>query len=102
MKIGDLSRRPDRVVKMQRMNIEDRRRINRPMPTGENEAKDDMIHTLLKEGLKSVTPIAVTTLVAGTSETDIPGREAHPQADSDGLNAKLKTLNEGKNATQRE
>ena len=86
---------------MWRMNISDQWTINRTTHTGENEAKDDVVRVRLREGLKSVTIIAVTTLVTGTSEIDMPGREAHLQADSDGLNAKLKTPNEGKNATQR-
>lgn len=103
MKIGNPSQRPDKATKMKRKTIGEMQRISITTPTGEREARDDaVIHVLLRVDPKIVTTIIAITTVTDTTETDIPAREARPPADSDGQNAKLKKLNEGKNVMQRE
>lgn len=103
MKIGDLPQRLDKAPKMKRMTSREIQRISTTTPTGGKEARDDaVIHVHLKVDLKSVTIIIAITIVTDITETDIPGREARPQADSDGPNARLKKPNEDKNAMQRE
>lgn len=103
MKIGNPSSRPDKASQMKRMTIREMLRISIPAPTEEKEVRDDVvIHVLLKVDLKSVITIIAITTVTGTSETDMPGREARHPADSDEPNAMLKKLSEDKNVMPRE
>jgi hypothetical protein len=93
MKIGNPSQRPDKATKMKKETIGEMQRISKTTPTGEREARDAVVHVLPRADLKIVI-IIVITIVTDTTETDTPGREARPPADSDGQNAKLKKLNE--------
>ena len=99
MKIGNPFQRPDKASQMKTTTIRERPRIT-AAPTDVREVRDAAIHVHLKE--IGATIIIEIIIVIGTSETDMPGREARHQADSDGPNAMLKRLSEDKNVMPRE
>ena len=103
MKIGDRPQRPGKAPKMKSMVTEDIQKISTVAPTGGKEAREDVvIHGRQKVALKSATIVIVITIVTDITATDIPGREARRQADSDEPNVRLKKPNEDRNEMRRE